>query len=218
MFASEADDQFFLLCVREIFPKHGVAIHALVLMTNHVHFLVTPSRPDSLPKAMKELGCRYVRYFNHNHHRTGTLWEGRYRSTFVDTERYFLTCMRYIEQNPDRAGMVNRPEDYPWSSYRANALGGDAGVVLTPHQVYLDLGRTDEARRAAYRLLFGQPLPEEDVEAIRHATNRGWVLDRDEPEDLDVAGVRPGSDPDGTDDCLGSDPGLTPLLSEGEGV
>ena len=198
MFVSEADRLFYLICLAEIFPTHGVAIHAIVLMTSHVHLLVTPAESKSIPRAMKALGCRYVRYFNHAHQRTGTLLEGRYRSTLVDTVRYFLTCMCYIESNAVRAGIVNRPEDYRWSSYRTNALGSDSSVLLTPHQVYLELGQTRAARESAYRHLFQRPLPPEDLEAIRRSTNKGWVLDRDEPEEADAVGVGvgPGSDPD----------------------
>jgi putative transposase len=193
LFVSEADYLFYLLCLAEIFPTHGVAIHAHVLMTNHVHLLVTPAEPQSVPKAMKALGCRYVRHFNHVHQRTGTLLEGRYRSTLVDTVRYFLTCMRYIESNAVRAGMVTRPEEYRWSSYRANALGSDSRPALAPHQVYLELGPTRLARESAYRQLFRNPLPPQDIEVIRRSTNRGWMVDDGESEE---AGAGPGSDPD----------------------
>ena len=193
MFTCDEDRLYFELCLGKAVSEFGVAIHAIVLMTNHVHLLATPETPQSLPKAMQSLGRRYVQHFNRGHHRTGTLWEGRYRSTLIDTVRYFLTCMCYIEQNPERAGMVNRPEDYRWSSHRANALGADFGVVLTPHQVYLDLGRTDEARRSAYRQLFRRLPSQEDIDAIRHATNMAWVLGRTESA---AAGVRLESDPD----------------------
>lgn len=178
VFTSAKDFLYFELCLGKAAVEFGVAIHALVLMSNHVHLLATPATPQSLPKAIQSIGRRYVQHFNCRHHRTGTLWEGRYRSTLVDTRRYFLTCMCYIERNPERAGIVKHLEDYRWSSYRANALGGDCGIGLAPHTVYLELGRTGEARRAAYRQLFRKPLPPDDVEVIRHATNRAWTADR----------------------------------------
>jgi putative transposase len=177
MFISDQDFHFFLICLGKAVSDHGVAIHAIVLMTNHIHLLATPESSQSLPRAMQSLGRRYVQYFNRTHQRTGTLWEGRYRSTLVDTVRYLLTCMCYIESNPVRARIVARPEDYRWSSHRANALGSESTVPLTPHQIYLELGRTDEARQSAYRHLFRRPLPPNDIEALRHATNRGWMLD-----------------------------------------
>jgi putative transposase len=192
IFTCEEDFLYFEICLGKAVSEFGVAIHAIVLMTNHVHLLATPETPESLPKAMQSLGRRYVQHFNRAHHRSGTLWEGRYRSTLIDSVRYLLICMCYIERNPDRAGMVNRPEDYRWSSYHTNALGADSRVVLTPHQVYLELGRTDEARRAAYRQLFGRPPSQEDIDAVRHATNRGWLLDG---KGSGAAGVRVVSDP-----------------------
>jgi putative transposase len=178
MFGREEDFLFFLMCLGKSCSEHGVAVHALVLMHNHVHLLVTPVTPQSLPKVMQAVGRRYVQHFNRTHRRTGTLWEGRYRSTLVDTTRYFLTCMCYIEWNPVRAGIVTRPEEYRWSSYRTNALGFDSDVPLTPHPVYLELGRIGETRRLAYRRLFRRPLPADDIEAIRHATNKAWLLGR----------------------------------------
>jgi putative transposase len=176
IFSAPADYLFYLRCLDEACAEFGVAIHALAQMTNHVHLLVTPATPESLPKAMQSLGCRYVQHFNRSRNRTGTLWEGRYHAALVDTERYLLTCMRYIESNPVRAGIVARPEDYRWSSYRANALGSESGVGLTPHQVFLELGRTKEARESAYRQLFQRTLPLQDIEALRRATNRTWLV------------------------------------------
>jgi putative transposase len=176
IFRCDEDFLYFERCLGKAVSECGVAIHAIVLMTNHVHLLVTPATPESLPRAMQSLGRRYVQHFNRSHGRTGTLWEGRYRSTLINTERHFLICMRYIERNPERAHLVSRPEDYRWSSYRANALGADCGVALTPHQVYLALGPTSESRQSAYRGLFRRELPLEDIEAIRQATNRAWLL------------------------------------------
>jgi putative transposase len=203
MFGCDEDFLFFEVCFGKAIEDCGVAVHAIVLMTNHVHIVATPATPQSLPKAMQSLGRRYVQRFNRSHNRTGTLWEGRYRSTVINSVRHLLTCMCYVERNPVRARLVARPQDYRWSSFRANALGGDCGVSLTPHPIYLELGSTDEARQAAYRDLFRREIPLEDVEAIRHATNRAWLLGH--PEASSVR--QPGSDSD-----------LTPLLSEGEGV
>src|SRR5690606_11969461 len=126
---------------------------AYVLMSNHVHLLVTPNTSDGVAKLMKRLGQRYVQYINRTYRRTGTLWEGRFRSCLALEENYILNCYRYIELNPVRAGMVNRPAEYPWSSYRANA-NGEAASVITPHEVYLALGGSIEERIKAYRELF----------------------------------------------------------------
>jgi len=133
------------------------AIHAYVFMTNHVHLLMTPAADAAIGKAMQSIGRRYVHHFNTRYVRTGTLWEGRYKATVVDSEAYLITCYRYIELNPVRAGMVHDPRDYPWSSHRANALGGSDPLV-TPHDVYLALGSKATPREAAYRALFGAEL------------------------------------------------------------
>jgi len=174
-FASNEDCHFYLRCLQEAAEAQSLTIHAYVLMTNHVHLLVTPESELSLPKTMQSVGRRYVQYFNHVYGRTGTLWEGRYKSTLIDSEHYLLTCMRYIELNPVRAGMVSLPDDYPWSSYRANAQGKPDGLIA-PHDLYKRLGRTAEARQAAYRELFRTQVSDADVEAIRDATNKSWVL------------------------------------------
>jgi putative transposase len=197
MFTSERDYVFFLLCLGRALSEHGVSLHAFALMINHVHLLATPMTPQSLARAMQSLGRRYVQFFNRTYHRTGTLWEGRYRSMVVDTARYFFTCMVYIESNPVRAGIAPRPEEYRWSSYRANALG-EVNTLLTPHALYRALGKTPSARVSAYRALFRRPLAPRDVEAIRQATNRSWELVGD--------GVRVGSDPMPRGVRVGSDP------------
>ena len=159
----------------EAAAKQGCAIHAYVLMTNHVHLLVTPRRAESLPRLMQSLGRRYVRYVNTKHRRTGTLWEGRYRAAPIDTEAYFLACCRYIELNPVRAGMVAHAREYPWSSFRAHALGA-ADPLVAPHALYDALGRTPAARQKAYRALFRTALDPDFVAALRAATNGGWAL------------------------------------------
>lgn len=175
IFATEEDYRFYIECLAKAATEQGLAIHAYVLMTNHVHLLVTPETEESLSKTMQSVGRRYVQYFNHAYQRSGTLWEGRYKSTLIQSERYLLTCMRYIELNPVRAAMVGHPGDYPWSSYRANALG-DENVLLTPHLLYRRLGATPEDRQKAYRQLFRVQIGKEELETIRNATNKAWVL------------------------------------------
>jgi putative transposase len=159
----------------EAAARAGCAIHAYVLMTNHVHLLATPGRADSLPRMMQSLGRRYVRHVNAAYGRSGTLWEGRYRAAPIDSEAHFLACCRYIELNPVRAGLVRRPRDYKWSSHRAHALGA-ADALVAEHPLYRALGRTAAERQAAYRALFRGGLDEAFVEALRHATNGGWAL------------------------------------------
>lgn len=175
IFAADADYHFYLRCLQDAADTHSLTVHAYVLMTNHVHLLVTPVTETSLSKTLQSIGRRYVQYFNFSYQRTGTLWEGRYKSTLIDSERYLLTCMRYIEMNPVRAEMVAHPSEYLWSSYRANAQG-NADVLLAPHELYQRLGRSDEERKSAYRQLFRAQVSKSDVDAIRNATNKGWVL------------------------------------------
>ncbi len=155
--------------------EYGLAIHAYVLMTNHVHLLATPQEEESVPRTLQSLGRRYVRHINRIQRRTGTLWEGRYRAAPVDSDAYFLDCCRYIELNPVRAGMVARPRDYPWSSYRAHGLGA-ADALLTDHPLYRALGRNAADRQKEYRLCFRTPLEGPFVSALRHATNGGRVM------------------------------------------
>ena len=172
-----ADEDF--LAYREwlgdALKKTGCALHAYVLMTNHVHLLVSAERGESPGALMKALGQRYVQYFNRTYRRSGTLWEGRYRSCLTQAEDYLLACQRYIELNPVRAGMVAHPADYPWSSYRANAQG-DEDALVTPHEIYLGLGVTQASRLAAYRELFRSELEPGLVEQIRQASNGNFAL------------------------------------------
>jgi putative transposase len=155
--------------------EHCCAIHAYVLMTNHVHLLATPGLACSLPKMMQSIGRIYVQYFNATHRRTGTLWEGRYRAAIVDDENYLLTCMRYIELNPVRAQIVASPSHFPWSSFSANAYGAVDDLVV-PHAIYRSLGPSPGTRQAAYRQLVGSPLPENELCSIRDATEHAWAL------------------------------------------
>ena len=175
IFRAEADYRFFLEKLQLACSKHGAEIHAYVLMTNHLHLLITPHQDQSLSKTMQTLGRYYVQYFNYRYRRTGTLWEGRYKATLIDSEAYLLTCMRYIELNPVRAGMVSHPSEYPWSSYHYNAQG-QANELITPYLEYRRLGKTDQQRQAAYRQLFKHHIAERDMIEIREATNKAWAL------------------------------------------
>jgi putative transposase len=147
-------------------------------MTNHVHLLITPSSATGIGKVMQSVSDRYVQRFNTRYRRSGTLWEGRYRSVVVDSECYLLTCYRYIELNPVRAGIVRHPAEYRWSSYRANALGwGDS--MVTPHELYLSLDSDASVRRATYRALCETSLDEATLCAVRAATHTGWAMGDD---------------------------------------
>ncbi|MBW2545145.1 MAG: transposase, partial [Deltaproteobacteria bacterium] len=178
IFAQDADYQFYVECLLDATRRHDMVIHAYVLMTNHVHLLATPGNEQSIPKTLQSVGRRYVQYFNHRCKRTGTLWEGRYKATLIDSENYLLKCMRYIELNPVRAGMVGRPSEYQWSSYRRNALGQE-DVLVQPHFIYQELGRTESDRENDYAQLFDSLLSEGDICMIREATNKSWVLGND---------------------------------------
>jgi len=177
-FFSDDDYAVYLDKLKEYSRKHAVDVHSFILMTNHVHLLMTPEEPDGISRLMQSLGRYYVRYVNTTYGRTGTLWEGRFKSTLIDSERYFLTVSRYIELNPVRARMVTHPEAYPWSSYHRNALGKKIELI-TPHALYRALGRTEDARLAAYSALFDNPISDKALEEIRHATNKAWVLGED---------------------------------------
>ena len=161
--------RFYLELWKSISPVYGVAVHAYCLMTNHIHFLVTPEKETSVSNTMKVVGSRFAQYFNRKYKRTGTLWEGRHRSSLVQSEKYLLTCMRYIELNPVRAGMVECPDEYHWSSYAENA-GGDQ-TWLTPHAEYLALGNCVTGRCHAYRELFRLEFPNGDLDEIRKAAH-----------------------------------------------
>jgi putative transposase len=174
-FRQDSDHMLYLLHLRELAAKTGCAVHAYCLMTNHVHLLLTPAQPDSCTVLMRDLGQRYVQYFNRRYGRTGTLWEGRFRSCLVESASYVLACHRYIELNPVRAGLARRPEQYAWSSYRSNAgIGEDS--LLSPHPEYLALADTAERRRASYARLFAEALDPRLVGAIRDATSSGLPL------------------------------------------
>ena len=174
-FASEADMKAYLNWLKDFAKKYDVSIHAWVLMTNHVHLICTPNQENAISKMMQSLGRMYVQYFNYTYGRSGTLWEGRYKSCLVQSERYLLELYRYVELNPVRAGMVNEPSEYSWSSYGCNALGVKS-ELRTAHQEYLLLGKTELLRREAYRELFKHHVSVELLERIRLGVNRGLAL------------------------------------------
>jgi len=174
-FFTDEDCQAYKEWLGEALTATGCQLHAYVLMTNHVHLLLTPPAPEAVSRLMISLGRRYVQYINRTYRRTGTLWDSRYKSSLVQEEHYLLLCQRYIELNPVRAGMVEDPAHYRWSSYRANGLG-QPDRLLTPHPLYLGLDNSEEERRAAYRDLFRPQLEVEALGELRLALNQGQPL------------------------------------------
>jgi putative transposase len=174
-FYADEDFQIYLEWLKEYADKTECNIHAYVLMTNHVHLLVSTEKTAAVGAMMKALGQRYVQYINKTYKRSGTLWEGRYKSCPTQAEAYLLACQRYIELNPVRANMVNHPAEYKWSSYAANAQGADTEIIK-PHTVYNALGRDVVSRQAAYRELFRYELDIGLVDEIRKATNGNYAL------------------------------------------
>jgi len=177
-FFAEEDYHCYLHWLQKSAADWGCAIHAYVLMTNHVHLLITPQRTDGPARLMQSLGRRYVQYINRAYQRSGSLWEGRYKSSAVQAETYLFACMRYIELNPVRAGMVSDPAHYRWSSYRHNGLG-QADVRLTSHPLYNGLGGNADERLTAYRALFRSELDDEAISNIRLALAQSQPLGGD---------------------------------------
>ena len=178
-FITDVDCENYLSILNEQAMHYGCAIHSYVLMANHIHILLTPAEVDSAAQLMKHLGQRYAQYINRTYKRTGTLWDGRFRSCLTQNEDYALTCYRYIELNPVRRNMVKQPGDFRWSSYHANANGnanGNGTIQLTPHAEYLRLGTSIKACQHAYRSLFRSKLDPNRVDEIRNATNGNFVL------------------------------------------
>jgi putative transposase len=172
------DYQFYLGCLEKACQRHGCAVHAYVLMTNHVHLLVTPTEEFALSWVMQDIGRRYVYRINRRHHRSGTLWEGRYKACLVDTEHYLLACYRYLELNPVRAKIVEHPEHYRWSSCVVNAHG-NTDPIVQQHPLYVALGRTAVERQRAYRELLRDQLDKQELTTIREALNRQLILGDD---------------------------------------
>lgn len=174
-FADDADRTFYLGLLHELLPASGCALHAYVLMTNHVHLLMTPAEDDAAARLMKPVAQRYAQRCNKKWKRTGPLWEGRFKSSLVDSTDYALNCHRYIEENPVRAGMVSDPAAYAWSSFRANAMGY-ACAFLTPHASMKALHADPVERLIAYRALFDAPQPGNQVDAFRTAVKSGLAV------------------------------------------
>ena len=174
-FRSGSDQALYLCFLREFSAKFECQVHAYCLMPNHVHLLMTPALGDACAAMMRDLGQRYVRHFNRRYGRTGTLWEGRFRSCVADSADYVLACYRYIELNPVRAGLAQRPEHYEWSSHAVN-IGRRTDRLIKPHVEFLALGNDTGARHRSYVGLFDEALPPSTVGAIRKATNGGRRL------------------------------------------
>ena len=174
-FGGEEDMKAYLNWLEEYSIKHGVEIHAWVLMTNHVHLLCTPLSEEAISKMMQSIGRMYVRYYNYTYQRSGTLWEGRFKASLIDSERYLLELHRYIELNPVRAGMVEEPSEYSWSSYGCNGLGIES-KLQTPHKIYLALGKTKQERLSSYSELFKVHVGVKLLTEIRDSLNKGLAL------------------------------------------
>ena len=177
-FYHDEDYASYLSFLDEATRRHQVNIHAYALMTNHVHLLLTPTAADGLSLTMQTLGRRYVTYINKTYRRSGTLWEGRFKGAVIDSERYCLSCYRYIDLNPPRAGLVSRAADYRWCSFQSNGLAR-ADRLLTPHAVYVQLGTTHEERAARYRTLLADGLDDDVVREIRYGTRKGLPVGSD---------------------------------------
>ncbi len=177
-FAAEEDYHAYLGWLRDAAERYRCAVHAYVLVTNHVHLLITPEDKEGISRLMQSVGRRYVQYFNHQYGRTGTLWEGRHKASLIDAERYLLMVYRYIELNPVRAGVVRTAKGYRWSSYRCNALGRSDAVVR-PHGLYLALDRDETGRQVAYRALFRAHMDEEEQTRIHRLGEMSLPLGND---------------------------------------
>jgi len=175
IFASAADYEVLLGLMEEYSRKFKVAVHAYVLMSNHFHLLATPQDAEGVPQMMQALGRTYVRRFNASQSRTGTLWEGRYKSTLIQAERYLLACMVYIDLNPVRAGLVADPAEFPWSSH-LHYVGRRFDKLVVPHPIYWELGNTPFAREHAYGELVRRGVSQQQQQALTTATFRGWAL------------------------------------------
>lgn len=175
IFASLGDYALLLGLLTENAKKFGVQVHAYVLMTNHFHLLATPSAAESLPQMMQAVGRSYVRYFNDAQGRSGTLWDGRYKSTLVQIDRYLLACMAYIDLNPVRAGLVSDPSNYAWSSY-CHYTGQRADKLVTPHPLWWALGNTPFAREVAYATLVQAGVTAQQEQQLTQSVLHGWAL------------------------------------------
>lgn len=179
IFVDDADRERFLTLLVQYANRHALPIHAFVLMPNHVHLLATPAEAGTLAAVMQGVGRSYVRWFNARHQRSGTLFEGRFRSSVVDTDRYALACSRYIELNPVRAGLVTSPAEFRWSSHRHN-VGVRPNALITEHAAMWALGNTPFERQSSYRKMFEKPLGSAELAAFRQSVQSGWAVGRDD--------------------------------------
>ncbi|MCK5540561.1 MAG: transposase [Deltaproteobacteria bacterium] len=178
VFFEDFDYLEYLRCLKKSADKYGCDIHAYVLMTNHVHLLLTPQREDSISQMFQSIGREYVRYINQKYQRCGGLWEGRHKGNIIESCRYLLLAMRYIERNPVRAGIVKHPAEYRWSSYIANALG-KSSAILQPQEEYLALEQTSQGRCTSYKALFKEITNIDEQELIRQSLSSGTPLGSD---------------------------------------
>ena len=179
IFADTQDFATMMALLAENAHKFAVAVHAYVLMDNHFHLLATPATAEALPLMMQAVGRSYVRYFNDAQGRSGTLWEGRYKSTLIQTDRYLLACMAYIDLNPVRAGLVAQAGDYAWSSH-GHYIGRKTDKLITPHPLYWELGNTPFAREAAYADLVRAGVSEQQRADLTQSALSGWALGEDD--------------------------------------
>ncbi|MGD7037453.1 transposase [Methylotuvimicrobium buryatense] len=178
VFFQDEDYHEYLRCLKAAADACGCAVHAYVLMTNHVHLLLTPDTAEGISRFFRQLGLHFVSYINRTYQRRGSLWEGRHKGSMIDSEGYLLSCMRYIEMNPVRAGMVEHPASYRWSSYAANALGRDHAIIQ-PHATYLALGQDVSSRLQAYHSLFSLQQEQDELDLIRASLSSSTPLGND---------------------------------------
>ena len=179
-FRDDSDFESFLSSLTIVIRRYQFHVHAYALMSNHFHLMVTPGEPSGLSRGMQSLGRRYVRYFNNRYQRSGTLWEGRFRTAIITDERYWLTCLRYVEMNPVRAGLARTPGEYRWSSYRSHALGATDPIVA-PHAIFDALSNTIDGRRNAWREMCAVPVGVEHMNGLRRSIASGIVALEDDP-------------------------------------
>ena len=180
IFRADEDYLFFLVALRDAAVRYQLEVHAYALMTNHFHLMATPRVATGLSAAMHALGTKYVLYFNRRYARTGGLFEGPFKSSVIDTDTYWFTCMRYVELNPVRAGLVSEPADYRWSSYRSNALGVHDRLIA-PHSLYVSLGKSASCRQQSWRGQCCEAITQEQLFKLREATRCGGVLSDTSP-------------------------------------
>lgn len=186
IFHDELDYELYLDTLTTASARYSVAVHGYALMPNHTHLMLTPAAKTSIGLVMQAIGRRYVYHFNRRHQRKGGLFEGRYRSFPLESERYWFRCLRYVELNPVRAGLVDSPETYSWSSHHAHARG-EHNPLLSQHPLYVALGATPLARQQAWRETCREALPDKDLEQMRELIRRGWTIPRTPPPQLVAA-------------------------------